>query len=70
MEAVIIVKYTRTFFATKVYSSAERTLPEPYLVRGSWLSLPIQPSLPFWSNLREKVGEDKVNRGQFFKKIG
>lgn len=53
---------------TNVYSSAEGTLSEPYLVRGSWINLPIQASLPFLSNLRERARENKVNRGRVFKK--
>ena len=56
----------RTFFLTKVNPPVEGSLPEPYLVGGSWIHLSIQPLLPFWSNLRERVGEDTVNRDQHF----
>lgn len=36
----------------KTYFPVERTFPDPYLVGGSWIRLPLQPPLAFLSNLR------------------
>ena len=60
----------RTFFITKVNPPLERILPEPYLVEGSWIQVSqSSPLLPFWSNLKERVGEDTVNRDQGFNRL-